>query len=85
MPTSRLISAASSLDRSLIRLAAARSTAIRSGHGVRAQRGAAAAAARTASSTSRLFALCTEHSVTAALPGLVTVNSGPLVRGLPLT
>ena len=38
LPTSRLISAASSLDRSLIRSAAARSTATRSGQGVRAHR-----------------------------------------------
>ncbi len=85
LPTSRLISAASSLDRSLIRSAAARSTATRSGQGVRAHRPAAADAARTASSTSAGVAECTRHSVSDRSPGLVTVNSGPPARGSPLT
>ncbi len=85
MPTSRLISAASSLDRSLIRSAAARSTATRCCHGVRAQRAAPADAARTASATSSRVAACTRHSVRDVSPGLVRVDSGPPVNGLPFT
>ena len=73
-----LISAASSADRSLIRSAARRSTATRSGQGVCRQPEALAAA--TASSMSAAVASWAVHSRTERSPGLVTSKVGPVVR-----